>query len=67
MRRGIGLALLIVGIILIIWGFNATESLNSEVTEFFSGTPSNRAIWLLAVGAGSTIAGLFSLLSTSKK
>ena len=39
MHKGIALALLSGGILLIIFGINATESFNSEVSRFFTGNP----------------------------
>ena len=67
MRRGIAIALLVVGIVLIVWGYNATQTLNSEITEFFTGSPSNKAIWMLAIGIGAAVVGFFTLVFPSKK
>lgn len=66
MKKGIGAALLVVGIILLIWGFGATDSLSSEFSKFFTGSPSNRAIWLMIGGVASSVFGLVTLLGSSR-
>ena len=57
MNKGIGLALLVVGIVLIVFGINASDSFGSEVSRFFTGTPTDKSIWLLLGGIGATIVG----------
>jgi Protein of unknown function (DUF3185) len=49
MNRAVGIALLVVGVVLIIFGMNAAESLGSRLSQLFTGTPSDKAIWLLLV------------------
>ncbi len=66
-RRILGIVLLVVGIVLIFWGINASESLNSELSEFFTDSPSNKAIWLLVLGIASALLGLFFSLIPAKK
>ena len=50
MQSVVGIALLVVGVVLIIFGMQASASLGSRLSELFSGTPSDRTIWLLLVG-----------------
>ena len=57
MNKGIGLALLVVGIILVAYGFNANDSASSGISRFFTGAPTNKALWLLLGGAASAIVG----------
>jgi hypothetical protein len=66
MNKGISVALLIVGILLIIWGVSASESLSSDVSRFFTGSPTDKTIWLLIGGIVLGIVGLFGLLRGSK-
>jgi len=66
MNKGISVALLVVGIVLIIWGVNASESFSSDVSRFFTDSPTNKAVWLMIGGIGSAIIGLFGLLRGSK-
>lgn len=66
MNQGVSVALLVVGILLLIWGVSATESFSSDVSRLFTGSPTNKAVWLLIGGALSSILGLFGLLRGSK-
>lgn len=58
MTRGIGVGLIVLGIILLIFGFQASESAGAEIQEFFTGTPPDRAIWMIAGGAFALVAGI---------
>ena len=62
MMRIAGVALLAVGVLLLIMGFNASESFSSEVSEAVRGTPTDRSIWFLVGGGVMGIAGLGMLL-----
>jgi len=66
MNRGISVALLIVGILLLVWGGTALESFSSDVSRFFTGSPTNKAVWLLVAGIVITIISFFGLFRTSK-
>jgi hypothetical protein len=66
MNKGMSVALLVVGIVLLIWGVSATESFSSDVSQFFAGSPTDKAVWLLVGGIVATIVGLFGLLRGSK-
>ncbi len=59
MERGIGIALIIIGVVLLIWGVNASHSLGSEVSRTFTGSPTNKAIWLIIGGIASAVIGVF--------
>ena len=66
MNKGMSVAFLAVGILLIILGVSASESFNSDVSRFFTGSPTNKAVWLLIGGIAAAIVGLFGLLRGSK-
>ncbi|MGD1087796.1 MAG: DUF3185 family protein [Verrucomicrobiota bacterium] len=57
MNKGIGMALLVVGIALIIYGFNASGSVSSDVSRTFTGAPTDKTMWLLLGGSASAIVG----------
>jgi len=38
------------GIVLLIFGFNASNSLGSDISRFFTGSPTDRAVWMIAGG-----------------
>ena len=63
MNKIISLALLIGGVVLIVIGVNATNSFSSDVSRFFSGSPTNEAIWMLI---GGTVAAVIGLVSTMR-
>ena len=66
MNKSMSVALFVVGILLLIWGVSATESFSSDVSRFFTGSPTNKAVWLMVGGIAATIVGLFGLLRGSK-
>jgi hypothetical protein len=57
MNKALGLALLVAGVILIITGYNASQSFSSDVSRFFTGSATNKAMWFLVGGVASAIAG----------
>jgi protein-S-isoprenylcysteine O-methyltransferase Ste14 len=59
----IGIVLLVVGVVLIIFGMQASASLGSRLSELFTGTPSDRTLWLLLAGVVVAILGLGMLLT----
>lgn len=61
MKKLISLALLVGGIVLIITGFNATNSFTSDVSRFFTGSPTNKAVWMLLGGVWAALVGLTML------
>jgi uncharacterized protein DUF3185 len=57
MTRIPSIALLVAGIILLIYGLNASDSISSSVTRAVSGTPTDKTVWLIALGVIGIIAG----------
>lgn len=57
MNKPMATALMVVGVILIIFGINASESFGSEVSRAFTGTPTDKSMWLLLGGIAATILG----------
>ena len=66
MNKIVSLALLIGGVVLMVIGINATNSFSSDVSRFFSGSPTNKAIWMLIGGAVAAVIGLVSALRSWK-
>lgn len=58
-----GLIFLVIGLCVLAYGFNAADSVASDFSRFFNGTPTNRSIMLLAVGGILTFLGVSSLVS----
>jgi hypothetical protein len=67
MNKPFGIALLVIGVVLIVFGINASESFASDVSRFFSGSPTDKSIWLLLGGIASAIIGLFITMGHSQK
>lgn len=63
----IGIALLVAGVVLIIFGMQASASLGSRLSELFTGAPSDRTIWFLVVGVVAAIVGLGMLLAGRRR
>jgi len=62
MNRSISLAILLIGIVLLIFGLNAGDSIASNAKEAVTGTPTDKSIWLIVGGiAGIVIGGLGTL------
>jgi multisubunit Na+/H+ antiporter MnhB subunit len=55
----VGIGIFALGIVLLIFGFNASQSFGSEVSRFFTGNPTNESMWLIIGGAVAVIVGLF--------
>jgi LPXTG-motif cell wall-anchored protein len=62
MQSVLGIALLVVGVVFMVFGMQASASLGSRLSEFFTGAPSDRTIWLLMAGVAAAIVGLGMLL-----
>lgn len=62
MNRIVSLALLAGGIVLIVVGVNATNSFSSDVSRFFTGSPTDKALWMLIGGVVASVIGLATLL-----
>jgi uncharacterized protein YjeT (DUF2065 family) len=66
LQKIIGAIALAIGIMLLVWGHNAAQSLNSQVENIFNGTPTNRAIYFYVGGLALIIYGLFQMLRPRK-
>ncbi|MDD5347889.1 MAG: DUF3185 family protein [Candidatus Omnitrophica bacterium] len=62
MNKGVSVALLAVGIVLLAFGFNAYHSASSDVSRFFTGAPTDKALWLLIGGLVAGIVGILGLV-----
>jgi hypothetical protein len=66
MNKIIFLPLLIAGVVLVVLGINATNSFSSDVSRFFSGSPTDKSIWMLLGGIIAGVVGLCGLLRRTK-
>ena len=58
MKKAIGAAFIAGGVALLIFGFQAKDSLESKVTELVKGSPTDKTMWMIGGGAALCVAGL---------
>lgn len=66
MNKAVSLALLAGGILLLILGIHAYNSSSSDISRFFTGSATDKSIWLLVGGIIVTVLGLVGLVRRSK-
>ncbi|MBK6880467.1 MAG: DUF3185 family protein [Elusimicrobia bacterium] len=57
------IALLVGGGVLIMYGMNASDSFRSDVSRFFTGSPTNKTVWLFV---GGIVVGVLGLMGLSR-
>lgn len=67
MIKAVSLAVLAGGVVLLVLGINASNSFGSDVSRFFTGSPSDRAVWMITAGVAMTIGGIAGFAFGSKK
>ena len=60
-NRLISLALVAGGIVLVVFGVAETKSFTSDISRFFNGAPTDKAIWMLIGGIVAIVIGLGGL------
>lgn len=66
MNKALSLAILVIGVILLIFGINAHDSLASSAKEAVTGSPTDKSIWLITLGViGVIVGGLTSFFGRS--
>jgi len=67
MTNAISIALIVGGVVLLYFGGQSFHSLSNDVSRFFTGSPTNKTIWLIAAGAVAMLAGLIGLAIPGKR
>jgi H+/Cl- antiporter ClcA len=67
MNKTISVVLLVGGIVLIVLGVQAMNSFSSDISRFFTGSPTNKAVWMLIGGIVAGIIGLIGVTRGSKQ
>jgi uncharacterized membrane protein YidH (DUF202 family) len=67
MNKAVALAILAGGIVLLILGINASNAFSSDVSRFFTGSATDKAIWMIVGGVVGIAIGLVSLVRVSRK
>jgi hypothetical protein len=65
MTKLLGIALLVVGAILLVAGFNESHSFASDVSRAFTNSPTDRSLWFMIGGGASALVGAVLLLKKS--
>jgi len=66
MTKAISFAVLAGGVLLLIFGINAYDSTSSDISRFFTGSATDKSIWLLLGGVVITVLGLVGLMRGAK-
>ncbi len=66
MNKILYVALLIGGIFLVVYGINASHSIGSDFSRLFTGSPTEKSIWLLIGGIAIAVVGAGGLIRGSK-
>jgi hypothetical protein len=62
MNKPLGIVLLAAGIVLLVLGIHSSDSISSNFSRFFTGAPTDKAVWLLLGGIAAMIVGSFMSL-----
>jgi hypothetical protein len=62
----ISIALIIVGVILLSYGLISADSLASRFSNFFSGHPTDKTVWLCLSGGIALLIGVTSVIRASR-
>jgi len=66
MNKLLSLTLLVGGIIALVYGISAADSIGSSFSRLFTGAPTDKSIWLLLGGAVALAIGFAGLFRGSK-
>jgi hypothetical protein len=66
MSRGISLAFLAAGVLLLIFAASASKALGSSLSRLLTGGPTDKAKWMLIGGAVLSVIGAVGLLRASR-
>jgi hypothetical protein len=62
MPKFTSLAILVVGIILLVYGLNGSNSVSSSMSRAVTGAPTDKTVWLIALGIIGVFTGGFGLV-----
>ena len=61
MSKIVSVGLLVGGVVLIVFGAQSMNSMESDVSRFFKGTPTDKAMWMLIGGIVAAAVGAFGV------
>ncbi len=62
MNRGVSVALIAAGAVLVVWGVSASQSFSSDISRLFTGVFTDRTTWLWIGGVVAVAVGLSGIL-----
>ena len=66
MQKIIGVISLVIGVLLLVWGHDITQSVDSQVKQLFTGAPTERATYYYIAGTALGLFGLFQIFWPKK-
>ena len=60
--RSLFIALVVGGVVLIIWGTSSMNSFSADISRAFTGALPDKTMWLFLGGIVATVVGFFGLL-----
>ena len=66
MKNPVSLFLIVGGAVLMVFGISAMNSFGSDLSRFFTGSPTDKAVWMLIGGIVAIMAGLSFVWRGSK-
>jgi uncharacterized membrane protein len=66
MQKIIGVICLVLGVLLLVWGHGIAQSVDSQVKQVFTGSPTDRATYYYIAGTVLGLFGLFQIFRPNK-
>lgn len=57
-NRVMGIVLLVIGLVLLYFGWQASQSVGDQISETFTGRFTDSTMWFLILGAAAAVGGL---------
>lgn len=66
MKKILGVIFLVVGVGLVVWAYNMSQSFSGQISEAFTGSPGDKPMWLYIGGGVLCALGLFQIFVGKK-
>jgi len=61
MKKGLGVIGLVAGVLLIVWGYKLSPSVNGQFTRIFTGSPGDKSMGVYVVGSAMAAFDVFQI------
>jgi len=65
MNKSLSLALCFAGFVLFVYGVSASDSIGTDLSRFFTGSPTEKTMWILIGGFAAGMIGASGLIRSS--